>query len=80
MVEFTKPVPFTKEHTPREARWGIDCVVLTCFEPEKDFWANLFPSVGIRMHGAKSLPEADFALTVTGATVVLMDIVFPDGS
>jgi DNA-binding NtrC family response regulator len=26
------------------------------------------------------LAEADFLVTVTGATVVLMDIVFPDGS
>lgn len=61
------------------ARSGIDCVVLTCVEPDAGFWANLFPSVGIRIHSAQSLSQADFLLTVTGATVLLTEIVFPDG-
>jgi DNA-binding NarL/FixJ family response regulator len=32
------------------------------------------------VHVAQTLSESDFLLTVTGSTVVLMDIVFPDGS
>jgi len=59
---------------------AIDCVVLTCFEGDFRLWATLFRFGGIRMIRAETLEEADFLLTVTGATVMLVDIVFLDGT
>ena len=79
MVEPSGPLRVQREHTVLEPTLGIYGVGLTCFEPDAGFWANLFPSVGIRMHQAQTLADADFLLTVTGATVLLMNVVFPDG-
>lgn len=58
----------------------IDCVCLTCFESSFLFFASLLRSTRIRLHRAETLSEAGFLLTVTGATVLLTDIVFLDGS
>jgi len=65
---------------PQPAWGGIDCVVLTCFDSDVRFWASLFSCGGIRVHHAQTLDEADFLLTVTSATVLVMDVAFLDGS
>jgi DNA-binding NtrC family response regulator len=58
----------------------INCVVLSSFQSEFTFLQNVFRLTGIRMHHAESLDEADFLLTVTESTVLLVDTVFADGS
>lgn len=65
---------------PLPAGTAIDCVALTCFDSNVRFWASLFGSGGIRVHQAQTLDQADFLLTVTAATVLVMDVVFLDGS
>jgi DNA-binding NtrC family response regulator len=58
----------------------INCVVLSSFRSEFTFLQNVFRLTGIRMRHAESLDEADFLLTVTDSTVVLVDVLFADGS
>jgi DNA-binding NtrC family response regulator len=58
----------------------INCVVLSSFRTEFTFLQNVFRLAGIRMHHAESLDEADFLLTVSESTVLLVDVVFADGS
>ena len=59
---------------------GIDCVFLTCFNSEFQVFAVLLGYSGIRLHCAGALEEADFLLKVTGATVLLSDAAFLDGT
>ena len=59
---------------------STDCVFLTCFESEFAFLATLLRHAGVRLHLAGTLEQADFLLTVTGATVLLCDTVFLDGT
>ena len=58
---------------------GIDCVFLTCFDSDFQFFANVLLGSEIRMHRAETLEQADFLLTVTGGTVLLTDVSFLDG-
>lgn len=58
----------------------IQCVFLTCFRSDYSFLASVLQYSGIRMHRAETLDEADFLLTVTGGTVFLSDVTFPDGT
>jgi len=70
----TKPVPAqTRDH-------GIGCVVLSCFESEFRFWAYLCRLADIRMIRADTLEEADFLLNATASSVLLVDVVFLDGT
>jgi DNA-binding NtrC family response regulator len=58
----------------------IECVALTCFTSEFSTWATILGYSGIRLHRAETLEEADFCLTATGATVLLTDVTFLDGT
>jgi DNA-binding NtrC family response regulator len=58
----------------------IECVFLTCFRSDYSFLATVLQYSAIRMHRAETLDEADFLLTVTGATAFLSDVTFPDGT
>ena len=58
----------------------IQCVYLTCFQPEFSILAITLQYSAIRLHRAETLEEADFLLTVTGSTVLLSDVTFLDGS
>ena len=60
--------------------YGIDCVFLTCFDFRFQLFAELLRQGEIRMHRAETLDQADFVLSVTGAAVLLSDVVFFDGS
>ena len=57
----------------------INCVILSSFRSEFTFLRNVFGFAGIRLHHAESLDEADFLLTATESTVLLVDVVFADG-
>src|ERR1700678_3220098 len=57
----------------------IDCVVLSSFHSEFTFLRSVLGFSGIRTHHAESLGEADFLLTVTESTVLLVDVIFADG-
>ena len=58
----------------------IECVALTCFSSEFSTLAAILVYSGIRLYRAETLEEADFYLTVTGATVFLTDVTFLDGT
>jgi CheY-like chemotaxis protein len=58
----------------------IDCVFLTCFRADYSFLASVLQYSGVRMHRAETPEEADFLLTVTGATVLVSDVTFPTGT
>ena len=58
----------------------VDCVLLSCFDQDAGFWATMLSESGIRLHRADSLEKADFLLLATGATVLLSDLSFLDGS
>ncbi len=58
----------------------IECVALTCFRSEFSTLAEVLVYSGIRLYRAETLEEADFYLTVTGATVFLTDVTFLDGT
>jgi DNA-binding NtrC family response regulator len=58
----------------------IHCVLLTSIPADFTFLRNVMGVAGIRMHQAESLEEADFLLTVTGSTVLVTDLIFPDGT
>ncbi len=58
----------------------IECVALTCFTSEFSTWATILGYSRIRLHRAETLEEADFCLTATGATVLLTDVTFLDGT
>ncbi len=64
----------------RPQRERIGCVFLTCIRSDFSFLATTLRYSGIRMLRAESLDEADFMLTVTGGSVFLSDITFPDGT
>jgi len=55
------------------------CVVVSCFREDFEFLRRLLGFSEIRFHRAETIDEADFLLTVTGATVLISDIVFLDG-
>jgi len=59
---------------------GVDCVVLSCFADDVRFLATLLGLSRIRLHRADTLDEADFLITATGATVLVTDSRFLDGS
>lgn len=68
-------------HPEPPARQGpIECVFLTCFRPEFASLATVLQYSGVRLARAESVDEADFLLTVTGATVLVSDVTFPDGT
>ena len=67
-----------QENMPSTDRIG--CTYLTCFRSEFCVLATVLHYSGIRMHRAETVEEADFLLTVTGSTVLLSDVTFPDGS
>ena len=58
---------------------GVDCVVLSCFEYDFQFFRSMLGQSGIRLHRAETVEQADFLLLATGATVLLSDTVFLDG-
>lgn len=58
----------------------IECVFLTCFAAEYARLATILQYSGIYAHRAETLQEADFYLTVTGATVLVTDVTFMDGT
>lgn len=58
----------------------IESVFLTCFAAEFSTLATVLQFSGIRAHRAETLEEADFYLTVTGATVLVTDVLFLDGN
>jgi DNA-binding NtrC family response regulator len=64
---------------PRSAG-GVDCVVLSCFEHEGEFFASLLGQARIHLHRASTLEMADFLLMATQATVLISDPAFLDGS
>ena len=59
---------------------SVDCVVLSCFEPEVIFLASMLGQARIRLHRAETIEMADFLLLATGGTVLLADTTFLDGS
>lgn len=67
-----RPRPSTDLH--------INCIVLGTLRSEFTFLRNVFGPVGIRMHHAECLDQADLLLTVTESTVLLSEMVFEDGS
>jgi DNA-binding NtrC family response regulator len=58
----------------------IECVFLTCFAAEFSTLATALQFSAIRAYRADTLEEADFYLTVTGATVFVTDVLFLDGN
>jgi DNA-binding NtrC family response regulator len=58
----------------------VDCVFLSCFDHDVLFFASLLGQAHIRVHHASTLELADFLLLATGATVLLTDATFLDGS
>lgn len=68
-------------HREPSARQGpVECVFLTCFRAEFAALARVLHYSGLRLERAESVDEADFLLTVTGATVLVSDVTFPDGT
>lgn len=65
---------------PRARQGPIECVFLTCFRPEFASLAGVLRRSGLRLERAETVDEADFLLTVTGATVLVSDVTFPDGT
>ena len=65
--------------SPELQRGRIECVYLTSLVSESSFLTSVLLHSGVRLHGARSLDEADFLLTVTGATVFLTDVTFFEG-
>ena len=49
----------------------INCLVLSSFRSEFTFLQNVFRLIGLRVHYAESLDQADFQLSVTESTVLL---------
>ncbi len=58
----------------------IECVFLTCFNSDFQVFAVLLRRSGIYLHCAETLERADFLMTATGATVLLSDPEFSDGT
>jgi len=58
----------------------FDCVVLTAFDSEFVSIRNVFGLIGIRVHHAQTLEQADFLLLTTGSTVLLCDVAFVEGT
>jgi DNA-binding NtrC family response regulator len=68
-------------HPEAPVRQGpVECVYLTCFRREFSSLATILQYSGLRLERAESVDEADFLLTVTGATVLISDVTFPDGT
>ena len=66
---------FTEPPTSR-----IECVFLTCFNSDFQVFAVLLRRSGIYLHCAETLERADFLMTATGATVLLTEPQFADGT
>ena len=60
--------------------YGVDCVVLSCFEHDVLFFRSMLGQAGIRLHRAETVEQADFLLLANAATVLLSDTAFLDGS
>jgi DNA-binding NarL/FixJ family response regulator len=58
----------------------IECVILTASVPEAAFLKNICSVVGIRVHHAATLEDADFLLMATGSAVLLSDVIAVDCS
>src|SRR3954470_11643640 len=58
----------------------VDCVFLSCFDHEVQFFASMLASARIRVHCAATLEVADFLLIATQGTALIVDTVFLDGS
>jgi len=58
----------------------IDCLLLTDFDSEFAFLKNVCGRLGIRMHHANTLEQADFLLMATEATVLVSDVTLADCS
>ena len=69
-----------EDQTGRARPEHIDCVFLTGFRSDYSFLASVLQYSGVRLHRAETLEEADFLLTVTGGTVFLSDLTFPEGT
>lgn len=72
-------MPSQRGHQCHVVDLYINCVVLSSFRSEFTFLRNVFGFSGIRLHHAESLEEADFLLTATESTVLLVDVIFADG-
>ena len=59
---------------------AIDCVFLTCFRSDYSFLATVLRYSGVRLLRAESVEEADFLLTAAGATAILSDVTFSEGT
>lgn len=68
---------FSNERS-RAAR--IDGVLLTAFDSEFAFLKSICRVVGIHLHHAATVEQADFLLMATGATVLLSDVMLVDCS
>lgn len=59
---------------------GVDCVFLSCFDHNIQFFASMLGLAGIRLHRACTVEAADFLLLAAQATVLVLDTTFLDGS
>ena len=59
---------------------GVDCVFLSCFDHNAQFFASMLGPGGIRLHRACTVEMADFLLLATRGTVLVSDTTFLDGS
>lgn len=58
----------------------IECVILTASAPQAAFLKNICSVVGIRVHRAATLEDADFLLMATNSAVLLSDVIAVDCS
>jgi len=79
MPELDQPEPKSPPPSSADPE-SDDCVFLTCFTLDFNFLSTLLRYSGLRLRRAQTLEQADFLLTVTGATVLLCDAMFLDGS
>lgn len=78
MIERTSNTDLRRSGFPSEG--PIEAVFLTCFRPEFSSLALILQYSSIRLHRADTLAEADFLMTVSGATVLISDLLFLDGT
>ena len=66
--------------TTASSSGGVDCVFLSCFDHNVQFFASMLGLTGIRLHSACTVEAADFLLLAAQATVLVVDTTFLDGS
>ena len=66
--------------TTASSSGGVDCVFLSCFDHNVQFFASMLGLTGIRLHRACTVEAADFLLLAAQATVLVVDTTFLDGS